>query len=431
MKRYGNLWKKICDVDNIELAAVNSVKGKKSTKARRMFLNNREALLEGIRLSLVNETYQFQPLQSFTVYEPKERSIHCSPFFPDKILHHCVMNVIKDLFVEKFTADTYGSIKGRGVTMAANKLKKVLHDNPNAYYLQIDAKHFYQSIDHDIIKEQVRRVIKCKSTLKMLDAIIDVHDEGLAIGVFPSQYLSNLIMSPIDHWAKEVLRAPYYFRYMDDIVMVLEDKKAANNALKGLQVEFDKLKLTIKNNVRVAPVSVGIDFIGYSFYPTHTRLRKRIKVRMQRTVRKLNKKKVNDLIFKQKIASHFGWCKHADCRNLLRTTFKDRIYLFEKSMEYKRLSDIRVTENWFGLPKDKRISITKLYDVDVVFFEHLIATIKGEQKAIIKFAYPETDNDHYYFITRSDVVKDRLERDKEHMPFVAKIKQVKNYIAYE
>ena len=89
---------------------------------------------------------------------------------------------------------------------------------------------------------------------------------------------------------------------------------------------------------------------------------------MQRTVRKLNKKKVNDLIFKQKIGSHFGWCKHADCRNLLRTTFKDRIYLFEKSMDYKRLSEIRETENWFGLPKDKRISITKLYDVDVVFF---------------------------------------------------------------
>ena len=213
----------------------------------------------------MNETYQFKPLQAFTVYEPKQRSIHCSPFYPDKILHHCVMNIIKPLFVEKFTADTYGSINGRGVTMAANKLKKALHNNPNAYYLQVDAKHFYQSIDHEIMKQQVRRVIKCNKTLKMLDAIIDVHDEGLAIGVFPSQYLSNLIMCPIDHWAKEVLRTPYYFRYMDDIVMILEDKQAANEALKGLRVEFDKLKLTIKNNIRIAPVKIGIDFIGYNF----------------------------------------------------------------------------------------------------------------------------------------------------------------------
>ena len=64
---------------------------------------------------------------------------------------------------------------------------------------------------------------------------------------------------------------------MDDIVMILEDKQAANEALKGLRVEFDKLKLTIKNNIRIAPVKIGIDFIGYNFYPTHTRLRKRNK----------------------------------------------------------------------------------------------------------------------------------------------------------
>ena len=104
----------------------------------------------------------------------------------------------------------------------------------------------------------------------MLDAIIDVHDEGLAIGVFPSQYLSNLIMCPIDHWAKEVLRTPYYFRYMDDIVMILEDKQAANEALKGLRVEFDKLKLTIKNNIRrCTGVKIKIDFIGIIFTNAH------------------------------------------------------------------------------------------------------------------------------------------------------------------
>ena len=204
MKRYGQLWEKICDTENIELAAVNSVKGKKQTRARRIFLENRERLLKEVQESLVNETYQFKPLQAFTVYEPKQRSIHCSPFYPDKILHHCVMNIIKPLFVEKFTADIYGSINRARCNNGSKQVKKGIQQQ-TLIICKWMPKHFYQSIDHEIMKQQVRRVIKCNKTLKMLDAIIDVHDEGLAIGVFPSQYLSNLIMCPIDHWAKKYL----------------------------------------------------------------------------------------------------------------------------------------------------------------------------------------------------------------------------------
>lgn len=431
MKRYGNLWEKVCDRANIELAADNAIKGKVMTKERRAFLDNRASLLDDLQASLQNETYRFSFLKYFTVYEPKERKIHHSPFYPDKILHHCVMNVVQPLFMEKMTADTYGSIKGRGVTMAADRLKKVLREHPDWYYLQIDCRKFYQSIDHEVCKQAVRRVIKCPKTLQMLDAIIDVHSEGLAIGVYPSQYLANLVLSKIDHWAKEVLRTPHYFRYMDDIVMVLPDKASAHDALERITEQLTELKLTVKENARIAPVMVGIEFIGYKFYPTHTLLRKRIKERMQKTVRQLVKKGADDILFKQKTASHFGWCKHADCRNLLRTTLQDKIVLYEKNMEFKRLSEIREAENWFGLPKEKRVSIKSLFEVDIVFFEHLVTTIKGETKVVVKFAFPDSPEDYRYFITRSDVMMDRLERDKDVMPFVATIKQIKNYTAYE
>lgn len=431
MKRYGNLWSKICERSNIELAAELAVKGKRLTKARKLFLQNKERCIDEIQASLLNETYRFSTLHSFTVFEPKERSIHCSQFYPDKILHHCLMNVIKPLIMEKLTADTYGSIKGRGVTLAATKLQRVLYEHPGWYFLQIDAKHFYPSIDHDVCKEAVRRVIKCPKTLRMVDAIIDTHDEGLAIGVYPSQYLSELVLSPVDHWAKEVLRTPYYFRYKDDIFLIVPDNIAAHTALKGFREQFAKQKLTIKDNWRIAPVEYGIDVIGYKFYPTHTALRKRIKLNMQRRVRTLERKEVSDEEFKRFTASYFGWCKHADCRNLLRKTFGQRIKLYEKNMEFKRLKDIRDAENWFGLSKEKRVSIQSLYNVDIIFFEHLITTIKNETKAVVKFAYPEKPEDYHYFITRSDVIRDRLERDKDVMPFIATIKQKDKYTAYE
>lgn len=431
MKRYGNLWDKICDRENIELAATNALSGKKMTLKMRQFADNRKAMLDELEQSLREETYRFGKFKSFVVYEPKERVIHHPDFYPDKVLHHCVMNVVAPLFKEKFTADTYGSIKGRGINMAAEKLKKALADNSDWYFLKIDAKKFYESIDHDVIKEKVRRVIKCPKTLRLLDAIIDAHSPGMAIGVWPSQYLANLMLSGVDHWAKEVVHVKYYYRYMDDIVMLVPDKQTAHRMLALVRDEFDKIKLTIKNNVRIAPVAYGIDFIGYVFYPTHTRLRKRIKERMQRTVRRLVKQEVPDDVFKLKTASHFGWCTHANCRNLLRTTFKDKIYLYEKNMEFKRLKEIRDAENWFGLAKEKRVSIESLYNVDVVIFEHLITTIKNETKAVVKFAFADNPEDYRYFITRSDVIRDRLERDKDVMPFVVTIKKIKNYTAYE
>jgi RNA-directed DNA polymerase len=430
MKRYGNLWAQICARENIEFAAEKAIKGKPLTKSRRHFLANSKQMIDDLQDSLNRESYQFGPLYSFTVHEPKEREIHCPNFYPDRILHHALMNIVQPLFMSRFTADTYGSIKGRGVTLLGQNLSLVLKKNPDWYYLQVDIRKFYQSIDHDVAKEQISRLIKCKPTLRLYDSVIDAHSPGMPIGGYPSQYIGNLMLSPIDHWAKEVVRAKHYFRYMDDMLFIVPDKQAAHDMLKKLIPQVANLKLTIKNNARIAPITTGIDFVGYKYYPTHTRLRKRIKQRMQRTVRRLRKRNASDRHFMRKTASHFGWCIHADCRNLLRTTLKDKIYLYSNQMELKRLSEKKQTE-WFGLKKDKRMSIEVLFNRDIAFFDFMSATIRGEDKVMVKFSFLENPENFHYFITRSDVMKDRLERDREHMPFIATIKRVKNYTAYE
>lgn len=431
MKRYGNLWSKVCERSNIEDAADKALKGKPLTKDRREFIENRETLLDKLEISLISETYSFSPLYSFMVYEPKKREIHCPKFYPDRILHHAVMNITVPLFIKNFTADTYGSIVGRGVALANKKLSSVLRRNKDHYYLQIDIKHFYQSIDHQVAKERIQRVIKCKKTIEMFNRIIDIHDEGMPIGSYTSQYIGNLILSGLDHWVKEVARVKHYFRYMDDMVLVLPDKKDCHLRLAQLREQINLLKLTIKDNVVIAPVSTGIDFIGYKFYPTHTRLRKRIKVKMQRNARSLMKQNASDKVFKRKFASHFGWCKHADCRNLIRKTLSDKLYLFEENMKIKRLSEIKKKNNWFELPKEKRVSIESLLNIDIAFLDYLFVNIRGEEKAVIKFAYADNVEEEHYFITRSDVVKDRIEKDKELLPFIASVKRVKNYTVYE
>ncbi|MBD5230305.1 MAG: reverse transcriptase [Bacteroidales bacterium] len=431
MKRIGNLWPLICARDNIEKATDQALKSKRLTRNKRRFIENRGKLLDQLEESLKNETYKFGPYHSFVVREPKERRIDHPDVYPDKILHNCVMNVVAPVMYSKFTADTYGSIKGRGIKSAADKLKPVLRDNPNAYYVQIDVRKYYQSINHDVLKGLLRRAIKCAPTLRMLDAIIDSYAPGLAIGVWPNQMFANLTLTPVDHWAKEVAHIPHYFRYMDDIVFLAPDKVTAHKWLANISKQITALKLEIKDNARIAPVACGIDFMGYKFFPTHTMLRKRIKQRMQRRVRTLCKRNVSDEEFKRKTASYFGWCKHANCRNLLRTTFNEKLNLYKPNMEFKRLSQIRDAENWFGLPREKRVSIESLFNADIIFFEHLITTIKNETKVVVKFAFPDSPEDYRYFITRSDVIRDRLERDRDVMPFIATIKKIKNYTAYE
>lgn len=425
------MWGKICEKSNIEEAARKALKGKPLTRDRRKLLNNWDGCIEEIRQSLIDQTYHFGKLYSFVVHEPKEREIHCPHFYPDRVLHHCLINVIAPLVESKFIANTFGSINGRGVALAASKIKEVVKQHPDGYFVQVDVSQFYRSINHAVLKQQIRRVIKCPQTLEMCDRIIDVNPEGLAIGVYPSQYFANLYLSGIDHWVKEVARVKHYFRYMDDMLFIVPDKAAAHQLLSSFEPQIANLKLALKNNVRIAPIVTGIDFIGYKFYPTHTRLRKRIKLRMQRTLRRLCKRNASDVEIKRKTASHFGWCKHANCRNLLRTTFKDKIYLYEKNMEIKRLSDIKAKQNWFGLDKERRVSIEALMGVEIAFFEHITTAIKGEEKCVVRFAYPSNQSDNHYFITRSDVIKDRLDKDKDLMPFIATVKKIKNYTIYE
>lgn len=432
MKRYGMLWDAICDIDNINDAATKALKKKrgKLTRAKRNFLKDRECLTKEIHQSLVNETYRFSPLYSFKVYEPKERIIHCPVFYPDRILHHCLMNVVKPFFNEKFTADTYACVEGRGVTLALNKVRRQIKSNPQAYYLYIDIRKYYPSIDHEVIMSVLSRVIKCKKTLAMFRAIVNIHDKGIPIGSYVSQYIANLVLTPLDHYMKEVAGAKHYFRYMDDIVLLYNTKEECHKAHQQVIEFLSVYKLTLKKTTKVSPVSAGIDFIGYRIFPTHTLLRKNIKRNMQKRADYLIANNVSDEEFKRQFASYFGWAKHADTRNLLRKTLKHKFYLFEQDMELKKLSDLKAAK-WFGLKKEDRVSIQQLVGREIAFFEYMLQTIRGEEKAVVKFAYPDAPDRFQYFITRSDVIKDRLEKDKEFMPFVATVKKVKNYMAYE
>lgn len=317
MKRINNLYEKICSIENLELADEKARKGKGFQYGIKVHDKNRESNIADLQLMLINKTYRTSQYVTKKVFEPKERLVYRLPYFPDRILHHAVMNIMEPIFVSTFTADTYSCIKGKGIHSAVRSVKRALKDAANTKYcLKLDIKKFYPSINHDILKALIRRKIKDKDLLWLLDEIID-SAEGLPIGNYLSQYLANFYLSYFDHHAKEQWIIKYYFRYADDIVVFAPDKASLHKILYDIRAFFNaNLKLEIKDNYQVFPVTArGVDFLGYVFRHSHTRLRKSIKQNFARMM--------HNRPNKASIASYNGWASHCNSKHLLKKLLHD------------------------------------------------------------------------------------------------------------
>lgn len=325
MKRIGNLYSQIITVDNLMLADEKARKGKANTYGVLKHDRKRDQNIYDLHISLLNRKFKTSEYKIFTIYEPKRREIYQLPYYPDRIVHHAIMNILEPIWVGVFVKNTYACIKGKGIHGAMKDVEKSLRMDINGtkYCLKLDIRKFYPSVDHEIMKAIIRKKIKDRDLLELLDGIID-SAEGVPIGNYLSQYLANLYLAYFDHWMKEEKRVKHYFRYADDIVILHQNKAYLHGLLREIENYLsDNLNLDVKDNWQVFPVSSrGIDFVGYVFYHTHTRLRKSIKQNLCRKVAKLNKENLSTEEYKRQICSWLGWCYHCDARNLLKSIIK-------------------------------------------------------------------------------------------------------------
>jgi RNA-directed DNA polymerase len=316
MKRIDNIFDKIASIENLQLADLKAQKGKSNQYGVKLHLRNQEQNIIALNNTLLNGNYKTSRYDVFTIYEPKERLVYRLPYYPDRITHHAVMNVLEPIFVNTFTKDTYSCIKGRGIHKLFYTLKKdLVNEDETRYCLKFDIKKFYPSIDHDILKSLIRKKIKDHRLLKLLDEIID-SAPGLPIGNYLSQYLANFYLSYFDHWIKEQKAVKYYYRYADDIVILHSNKQALHNLLSDIKQYLKALKLEVKDNHQVFPVAArGIDYVGYRFFHSHILIRKSIKKSFARKMAS-NPKHTSQ-------ASYLGWLKHCDAKHLTKTILKD------------------------------------------------------------------------------------------------------------
>ncbi len=326
MKRINNLYHRIYAEENIELADNKARKCKRTRYGVKKHDENREWDNFILALTLKNEEYQTSEYTTYKVYEPKERTIFRLPYYPDRITHHAIMNIMEPIWTKIFTKDTYSCIKNRGIHTLVKQLQNDLRNDPEGtiYCAKMDIKKFYPSINHEILKDIIRKKLKDKSLLKLLDEIID-SAEGVPIGNYLSQFFANLYMAYFDHWVKEELKVKYYYRYADDIVILSNNKSQLRSWILAIKIYLTNvLKLKLKDNYQIYPVkSRGVDFVGYVCYHDHTLLRKSIKLKLLGLVKAYKKKLISKKKLQLKLASYFGWMKYCDSKNLLKKIYQE------------------------------------------------------------------------------------------------------------
>lgn len=428
----------LCKREYLERAAdlaLLSGKGK-ITPDKQAFINKRHELMDKLEDMVRNETYKFSDLYQFKVYEPKERVIDVPNFFPDRILERAVTDLIKPLIIDSLIENTFGSILGRGLHQCVTQVAEVVQSNKKLkYFIKIDARHYYESINHERLKNIIRTLVADDGIIRMIDAIIDVHSRGLAIGVYPSQYLANFYLSIVDWAITEGYGYEYYYRYMDDIVILVRDKKEANQVLEIVKDLFTIAKLTIKNNLRIAPISYGINFCGYVVYSECVLLRKSIKLKAQCKARALDKAGVSDKVWAQQMAPYYGWFKHANCAHLWLSLVKNRKIHYKSKEKMKKLSEIKnAVHKEFGLSRDSREKVTTLvglllefHDIEMSeFYTNMKSNEADEdgkkrEKFVVK--YRRVGEEEYKYFITAGVLAERIMEYKDSMPFEATIEE--------
>lgn len=261
-------------MENLTAAAKEAARGKKKNSyGVRLFLKNPETKLQELQQQLIAGTFRTSEYRTMTIVADrgKVREISKLPFFPDRILHHAIMRVVKPILTKSLIYDTYACIDGRGVTLAVNRVKKAMSDKRGSLWcLKTDIQKFYPNIDQEVLISDLRRKFKDERFISLISEIIRSTEKGLPIGSYTSQLLANYAVSRLDHFIKEDLQVKYYFRYCDDMVFLGESKERMWDIYRAVNDKVNNdLNLNIKPNYVVFPV--GVEYNN----DTKTRKRKR------------------------------------------------------------------------------------------------------------------------------------------------------------
>ncbi len=283
MKRNDHLYESIMRYDNLRLAFEKARKGKRERPDVIEYARKLEFKIRKLQHELADREPDIGHYRFFTVRDPKIRRI-CAASFPERVLHHGVMNICEPVIDAYAIHDSYACRKGKGAQKGIKRAQKFSRGHD--WYLKMDVRKYFDSIDHTVMMRLLGKRIKDDDLLYLFWRILETYHtapgKGMPIGNLISQHLANFYLGCFDHWIKEERRIRGYLRYMDDFLLFGEAKQDLKKEI--LLIErflAETLELELKP-VQLNRCRKGIPFLGYRVFPDRIWLSARSKRRFIR-----------------------------------------------------------------------------------------------------------------------------------------------------
>ena len=246
------------------------------------FTNHSLVSVYKLKQHVESETYQISPYLGFVIREPKRRLI-TSTRFKDRVFQRSLCdNYLTNEISRDFIPDNYACQKGKGTDRARECIERNLKMfyrlyGTCGYVLKVDVHDYFGSTDHEYAIEQVKKRVRDEWTVNEVTRIIKSfnsngdYSKGIGLGSQVSQLIQLAVLDDLDHYIKEKLCVKLYARYMDDFVLIHEDKDYLKRCLKKIVRFLKRQKLEISpKKTNIFPITQPIKFLGFSFRLTNS-----------------------------------------------------------------------------------------------------------------------------------------------------------------
>lgn len=295
--------------------------------------------IQALSKSLISMTYTIPEYRSFTIHEPKERIVDSLSYQHRLVQRSLCDNILMPRLESRLIYDNCACRKNKGTRFALERLKHFLElqakkSGDQFYFLQCDIKKYFQSIPHDHLKAVLKTLNFDHKTWWLIEKYIDSYPfsegRGIPIGNQTSQWFALFYLDVIDRFIKEKLKIKYYVRYMDDFVLVHEDKQYLMYCLESIRREVEKIGLALNSKTQINSITRGISFLGFRMHVKNKKvivgLRAKSKARLKNNFARLRFLHKHALIDDEFInvrivcyINHYFFCSQNNIKNLFST----------------------------------------------------------------------------------------------------------------
>ena len=363
-----DLYDTLCSYGNLFLAYKKARKHKTTKDYVIEFERNLENNLLLLRSELLLHCYSPKPLVNFIVRDPKTRKISKSDF-RDRVVHHALCNIIEPIFEKSFIYDSYANRMGKGTLKAIGrfdyfKRKASKNNTAKCYILKADIGKYFENVNHEILISILKKKIADKRVTWLIRKILENHSsqsKGMPLGNLTSQFFANVYLNNLDWFVKTKLKAKYYIRYVDDIVILDSDKEKLE-FYKDQIDEFLKSRLKLqlhKDKSKILKLGNSINFLGFRVFYHHKLLKKsnlgKMRSKLQILKEKYCAKEADCDILYDFLEGWIAYAKNANTCKLRKKILTDFESDFPNEISTKEINrhlKIQKRENYASFPAE-------------------------------------------------------------------------------